>query len=91
MKTTRNPVVFAKDGEAFASSRDVAAFFGKNHRDVLRSIDHMLKDEPELGVRNFAQTPYIEPSTSQKYRTYNMDRDGSPTGCSCLGWQRSFR
>ncbi|NTB01647.1 phage regulatory protein/antirepressor Ant [Agrobacterium tumefaciens] len=74
--TTRNPVVFAKDGEVFANSRDVAAYFGKQHGHILRDIDNLIKNEPSLGISKFGETPYVEPSTGQKYRTYNMDRDG---------------
>lgn len=35
---TTLPIVHVKDGEVFANSRDVAAFFGKDHKDVLASI-----------------------------------------------------
>jgi Rha family phage regulatory protein len=73
---SRNPVVFTKDGEVFANSRDVAAYFGKQHGHILRDIDTLLKNEPSLGLSKFGQTPYVEPSTGQSYRTYNMDRDG---------------
>lgn len=72
----RVPVVAVKDGEVFASSRDIAAFFGKNHRDVTRAIDALIEQEPELGLRRFTQTPYVEPSTGQTYRSFQMDRDG---------------
>jgi len=34
----RNPIVRIMDGEAMADSRDVAAYFGKEHRRVLQSI-----------------------------------------------------
>jgi len=34
----RNPIVFTKDGEVFAGSRDVAAFFDKRHHHVLDTI-----------------------------------------------------
>lgn len=51
----RNPIVFMKDGEVFANSRDVAAFFDKRHDHVLRDIDNLLAAEPELGLRSFAQ------------------------------------
>lgn len=94
--TTRNPVVVAKDGKVFANSRDVAAFFDKNHRDVTRAIDNLIKDEGDLGVRNFAQTPYVEPSTGQTYRSYDMDRDGFTllamgfTGSKSLKWKLRY-
>lgn len=40
-----------KDGKILASSRDVAEKFGKNHKEILRSIAIFLK---ELVQRNFA-------------------------------------
>ena len=73
---TRNPIVHAKDGEVFANSRDVAAFFGKEHRNVLAAISSLIEQEQKLGLLNFKQTPYVEPSTGQTYRSYDMDRDG---------------
>lgn len=93
----RVPVVFARDGEAFANSRDVAAFFGKNHRDVTRSIDNLLVQEPELGVRNFTQGSYALPETGdQQHRCYEMDRDGFTllamgfTGTRALKWKLRY-
>src|SRR5690606_33128368 len=92
----RNPVVFVKDGEVFANSRDVAAFFGKNHRDVVRAIDNLIEQEPNLGVRNFAQTPYVEAQNGQTYKTYEMDRDGFTllamgfTGGKALKWKLRY-
>lgn len=93
----RNPVVFTKDGEVFANSRDVAAFFGKNHRDVTRAIDALVGQEPDLGVRNFAQGYYTLPETgNQQHRSYDMDRDGFTllamgfTGGKALKWKLRY-
>ncbi|WP_247875296.1 phage regulatory protein/antirepressor Ant [Ochrobactrum sp. Marseille-Q0166] len=71
-----DPVVFERDGGVFTNSRDVAAYFGKEHRNVIRDIDNLIKSEPNLGVLNFEQTPYVEPSNGQTYRSYDIDRDG---------------
>lgn len=50
----RQPVVRITDiGEAMADSRDVAAYFGKNHFDVLKAIRN-LNCSPEFRERNFA-------------------------------------
>lgn len=92
----RQPIVFAKDGEVFATSRDVAAFFEKQHAHVLRDIDYLLKAEPDLGLSTFGDTPYVEPSNSQTYRMYEMDRDGFTllamgfTGSKALKWKMSY-
>lgn len=93
----RKPVVFVRDGEVFANSRDVAAFFGKNHRDVTRAVDALIQQEPNLGVRNFAQGVYLLPETGpQEHRCFDMDRDGFTllamgfTGAKALKWKLSY-
>lgn len=93
----RQPVVFTKDGEVFASSRDVAAYFGKNHRDVTRAIDQLLVQEPELALRRFAQGFYTLPETgTQQHRCFEMDRDGFTllamgfTGAKALKWKLRY-
>lgn len=97
MDAILNPVVHAKDGKVFANSRDVADFFGKNHRDVMRSIDALLQSEPDLGVRNFAQGVYLLPETGpQRHRCFDMDRDGFTllamgfTGPKALKWKLRY-
>jgi len=46
------PVVHAKDGRVFANSRDVAAYFEKQHRNVLQTIDGLLE-----GMLKIQHTP----------------------------------
>ena len=96
--TTRQPVVHAKDGEVFASSRDVAAFFGKEHRNVMRDIDNLIAQEAKLGLLNFEQGYYTLVSTGeQRHRMFEMDRTGFTllamgfTGTKALKWRRSRR
>ncbi|MFN8828838.1 MAG: Rha family transcriptional regulator [Labrys sp. (in: a-proteobacteria)] len=73
----RRPIVTNRDGEVFANSRDVADYFGKNHRDVLRDIDNLIRNEPSLPLRNFAQGVYtLETTGSQQHRYFDMTRDG---------------
>lgn len=93
----RNPVVFEKEGEVFTNSRDVAAYFGKNHRDVMRAVDNLIQQEQELGLRNFAQGVYTLPEThDQQHRCYDMDRDGFTllamgfTGAKALKWKLCY-
>ncbi|WP_251953887.1 Rha family transcriptional regulator [Levilactobacillus brevis] len=68
-----NDLVIMKDKQAVTSSLQVADKFGKNHRDVLRTIDD-LKD-----VRKFAQM-FLETNLPDSYgrnrRGYYMNRDG---------------
>jgi Rha family phage regulatory protein len=68
-----NELVIMKDQQAVTTSLQVAEVFGKNHRDVLRTIDD-LKD-----MRNFTQmfSDGIEPdSYGRDRRIYYMNRDG---------------
>jgi phage regulator Rha-like protein len=43
-----SPRVFVQEGEVFATSRDVAAYFEKRHDNVLRDIATLLAQEPSL-------------------------------------------
>lgn len=72
----RNPIVFAKDGDVFANSREVAAYFGKRHDNVIRDIENLIKSEPKLGLLNFEDTPIIDPQNGQTYRSFDMDEGG---------------
>lgn len=72
VKQEHQPVVFIQNGEVFANSRDVAAYFGKRHDNIIRDIEKLVAG----GVLNFEETPYIAPQNGQTYKTYNMDRDG---------------
>lgn len=95
--TTRNPVVFAKDGEVFANSRDVAAFFEKEHRNVLQAVDALISAEPNLGRAEFSAGVYTLPQTGeQQHRCFNMTRDGFAllamgfTGVKALKWKLRY-
>lgn len=93
----RNPIVFARDGEVFANSRDVAVFFGKEHRGVLRDIDNLIASEPELGLHNFVHGSYKLQSTGdQLHRCFDLNRDGFTllamgfTGSRALKWKLRY-
>lgn len=75
------PVVTVVDGNATTLSTDVADFFEKNHRDVIRSIEKVLETCPPSCVRNFAQTEVTRESplkkgTFIKSKAYRLTRDG---------------
>ncbi|MFG1433378.1 Rha family transcriptional regulator [Xanthobacter sp. V2C-8] len=74
--TLRPIVVASLSGKPITSSRDVARYFGKEHKNVLRDIDTLISQAP--GARlNFEQGYYLLPNTgSQQHRSFNMDRDG---------------
>lgn len=93
----RQPIVFARDGEVFATSRDVAAFFEKDHRNVLQAIDNLIAQEPSLPLRNFQQGSYTRPDTgAQEHRLFEMDRTGFTllamgfTGGKALKWKLRY-
>lgn len=96
----RQPVVFSKDGEVFASSRDVAETFGKNHADVMRSIRTLIEQAPDLRLRNFAETVFSRENPSGGAPIfspgYDMTRDGFTllamgfTGAKALKWKLRY-
>lgn len=93
----RQPIVFAKNGEILASSRDVADFFEKNHRDVMRVIDGLIEQEPGLTPAQFCAGVYTLPSTgSQQHRMFEITRDGFTllamgfTGAKALKWKLRY-
>lgn len=74
------PVVTVVDGNVTTLSTDVATFFEKNHRDVVRSIENILSTVSEDRVRNFAQTVVTRANPSGgapiKSKAYRLTRDG---------------
>jgi anti-repressor protein len=78
------------------TSRVIAEKFERNHRDVLRAIRDLIEQEKDWGVRNFAQTPYVDPQNGQTYQMYEMTRDGYSmlvmgfTGKKALDWKIRF-
>lgn len=57
---SRRPVVSVWKGEVLANSRDVAEYFEKEHRNVLRDIDALIAAEPALGgLPRFGETPLL--------------------------------
>lgn len=78
------------------NSRDVAGKFEKRHDDVLKAIRNLILQANELGVRNFAETPYVEEQNGQTYSSFDMDRDGFAllamgfTGSAALQWKLRY-
>ncbi|MEP9376196.1 phage regulatory protein/antirepressor Ant [Aquabacter sp. CN5-332] len=97
LDAARNPIVEVRNGEALTNSRDVAAYFEKEHRDVLRAVDNLLQQEPNLALRNFTHAPYRLHSTGdQLHRSFDMTRDGFTllamgfTGPKALKWKLRY-
>lgn len=62
------PAVYVKNGGVYASSRDVAAFFGKTHDNVLKAIDKIVGMLPGEGSINFNVAPYTHEKNNQTFR-----------------------
>ena len=77
--TIAEPRIFIKDGQVLASSRDVAAFFGKEHSNVLRLIDSIIQEVPSVATppAHFCAGVYTLPEAGpQCHRLFNMTRLG---------------
>lgn len=78
------------------TSRVIAEKFEKNHRDVLRAVRDLVEANSEWGMRNFAQTPYVDVQNGQTYQMYEMTRDGYSmlvmgfTGKRAMDWKIKF-
>lgn len=98
----RNPIVQVISGEVRATSRDVAAFFGKRHDHVMRDIDRLIEQEPSLGsdhIPTFGEMVSevdIGSGAKRRARTYTMTRDGFVlvvmgfTGAKALKFKMSY-
>ncbi|MEK9843961.1 Rha family transcriptional regulator [Thalassospira sp.] len=77
---TTTPVVTIKKNEVFANSRDVAAYFGKRHDNVLYDLEKIVMEvgSPEISghPRMFFPAPYVNPQNKQTYRSWDMTKDG---------------
>ena len=73
------PVVTVSDGVATTLSTNVAEFFGKMHKDVIRSIETILNSTDEKHKRNFAPMMIdieIGNGAIRKSKAYRLTRDG---------------
>lgn len=78
--TTQNlPIITITDGQVTTLSVDVAAFFEKQHKDVLRAIENILDTVDEKHKRNFAPmlvNVKIGGGAMRKSKAYRLTRDG---------------
>lgn len=87
-------LVLITDGKPTASSKAIADFFGKNHRDVLRDISN-LDCSDEFRERNFALSSYRSVQ-NKKLPCYEMTKDGfcflamGFTGKEAAKWKEAF-
>lgn len=94
-ESDRRAIVNMIDGAVLADSRDVAAFFSKQHYAVLRDIRNLVAKEATLGLRNFVAFKNND-LTGENTSHYLMDRDGFTllamgfTGQKALKWKLSY-
>lgn len=69
------PIVTIKNNAVVADSRNVAAYFGKQHAHVLRDIDDLILAAPEA-ASNFGVCSYQSVEGGRSYRAFDMTRDG---------------
>ena len=73
----QKPVVFVKNGEVYANSRDVAAFFEKRHDNVIRDIDNLLKSlAPQNWGAHFQEVTAFHDGANREVRYFTMTRNG---------------
>jgi len=89
------PIVFERSGVVFANSRDVAFYFEKQHKHVLRDIDGLIRQGVSNfgeGAPKFGQGSYTLPETGQQqHRCYDMTRDGFTILAMGFTGQRALR
>ncbi|MBT2600917.1 MULTISPECIES: phage regulatory protein/antirepressor Ant [unclassified Oceanobacillus] len=69
-----NQLVFQNKDQIVTSSRNIARDFGKEHKNVIRDIRGLLKNEPAKDM--FYETTYIHEKNNQEFVQYLMNRDG---------------
>lgn len=94
------PVVSISNGQTTTTSKAVADYFHKQHKDVLRKIEALLPDLPEgYRERNFALTFFEVPGpngASRREPCYEITRDGFTllamgfTGKQALQWKLRY-
>lgn len=79
-ETNENVVVIpqltvSEKGTPMASSLEVAAVFGKEHKNILRDIENIFEDIPQdFTELNFEPSNYKD-STGRELPMYNLTRD----------------
>lgn len=90
-----NNLVEIKNNQVVTSSRTVAEVFGKNHYDVLESIENITKTENSV-LAFFYKSTYQVDGNFKKYPEYLMNRDGLSllvmgfTGTKALKWKLEY-
>lgn len=69
-------MVMASNGQVFTTSKKIAEYFGKTHKNVLRKIKQTISDCPEeFAGLNFEPTDYID-KNGDIQPMYKLSKDG---------------
>lgn len=98
VRGSENPIVFVKDGKVFASSEDVATFFGKSHAHVLRDVRLLISNNNSCASNFGFITREVTMHHGGKRNSVacNMNRDGFTllamgfTGKRALAWKLRY-
>ena len=89
-----NELVYLKNDEAVCDSIQVAEKFGKEHKNVLQSIDNLIAENSAVKIM-FKISSY-KSGNGQSYRKFYMNRDGFSllamgfTGREALEWKLQY-
>lgn len=72
--TTETPSVMLHHGAPATTTVEIAEYFGKQHRDVMRSVRNLDCSEG-FSLRNFAQSTFVD-SRGKRREMYIVTRDG---------------
>lgn len=95
---TNTPIITIKNNALVTSSYDLAKYFEKSHKHVLRDIDELIEMEP-LCAPNFglsSKTIEMPNGGTRSYRAFDMTRDGFTllamgfTGKKALGFKLAY-
>ncbi len=93
----RKPIIYRKDGQVYADSRDVAVYFHKQHKHVLEVIDKLLFHSRIFGHEFFTEKTVANPTvTGREDRFFEMNRSGFSlivmgfTGLKALAWKIDY-
>jgi Rha family phage regulatory protein len=96
------PPVIERDGMILADSRDVASYFGKNHRHILRDVENLVGsptlNDPEnvLLLDMFIRREEYRSATNRGVPFYEMTKNGFMlltmgfTGTTALGFKVAY-
>ena len=87
-------ILSTQNGEPVASSRQIAESFGKEHKNVMQSIENISAENSAV-TQMFFKTTYTA-GTGKAYPMYLMNRDGFTllamgfTGKAALEWKLKY-